>query len=258
MEKFKRVAIDLAKASGQMLIEDLGRVMDVEHKGEIDLVTEADKRSEEFIVGRLQEVFPGHSIIAEERGGIGDPTEYLWLVDPLDGTTNYAHGFPWFSVSIALLKGGKLIVGTVYHPVLNELFWAAKGEGAWLNGKRIYVSKTAQLSQSFLATGFPYDIRESEVNNLNHFSNFALKALAIRRAGSAALDLAYLACGRFDGFWELKLQPWDMAAGFLLVKEAGGKVTDFRGGKFDPFGREILASNGLIHGEMLKVLNGEG
>ena len=258
MEKFKRVAIDLAKASGQMLIEHLGRVTDVEHKGEIDLVTEADRRSEEFIVGRLREVFPGHSIIAEERGGIGEPTEYLWLVDPLDGTTNYAHGFPWFSVSIALLKGGELIVGAVYHPVLNELFWAAKGEGAWLNGKRVCVSKTAQLSQSFLATGFPYDIRESEVNNLNHFSNFALKALAIRRAGSAALDLAYLACGRFDGFWELKLQPWDMAAGFLLVKEAGGKVTDFRGGKFDPFGREILASNGLIHGEMLKVLNGEG
>lgn len=254
MEKFKEIAIDLAKASGEMLMGGLGKVKDIGHKGEIDLVTEADRRSEKLIVGRLREAFPDHSIIAEESGGEGG-AEYLWLVDPLDGTTNYAHGFPWFSVSIALLKEGEPILGVIYHPVLNELFWAEKGKGSWLNGIKIFVSRTPELSSSFLATGFPYDIRESKANNLGHFSHFALKALAIRRAGSAALDLAYLACGRFDGFWELKLHPWDMAAGFLLVIEAGGMVTDFKGDKFNPFGKEILASNGRIHGQMLDVLN---
>lgn len=256
MGRFKSIALDLAKASGQMLMDGLGRVKDISHKGEIDLVTEADRRSEELIVGRLRETFPDHSIIAEEGGGDGG-SEYLWLVDPLDGTTNYAHGFPWFSISIALLKGGEPILGVIYNPVLDELFWAEKGGGAWLNGERIVVSRISDLSYSFLATGFPYDIRESEVNNLDHFSHFALKALAIRRAGSAALDLAYLACGRFDGFWELKLHAWDMAAGFLLVREAGGRVTDFKGGFFDPFGMEILASNGRIHSQMLDVLNRE-
>ncbi len=254
MEKFKEIAIDLAKASGQMLMGSLGKVADIGHKGEIDLVTEADRRSEDLIVGRLREAFPHHAIIAEESGGERD-AEYLWLIDPLDGTTNYAHGFPWFSVSIALLKEGEPILGVIYHPVLDELFWAERGEGAWLNGEKIKVSPTAQLSQSLLATGFPYDIRESKINNLDHFSHFSLRTLAIRRAGSAALDLAYLAGGRFDGFWELKLHPWDMAAGFLLVIEAGGKVTDFKGDKFDPFGREILASNGRIHSQMLDVLN---
>lgn len=256
MERFKSIALDLAKASGQMLMDGLGRVKDIGHKGEIDLVTEADRRSEELIVGRLRGTFPDHSIIAEEGGGDGG-SEYLWLVDPLDGTTNYAHGFPWFSISIALLRGGEPILGVIYNPVLDELFWAEKGGGAWLNGERIVVSRISELSYSFLATGFPYDIRESEVNNLDHFSHFALKALAIRRAGSAALDLAYLACGRFDGFWELKLHSWDVAAGFLLVREAGGRVTDFKGDFFDPFGKEILASNGRIHSQMLDVLNRE-
>lgn len=256
MERFKSIALDLAKASGQMLMDGLGRVKDIGHKGEIDLVTEADRRSEELIVGRLRETFPDHSIIAEEGGGDGG-SEYLWLVDPLDGTTNYAHGFPWFSISIALLKGGEPILGVIYNPVLDELFWAEKGGEAWLNGERIFVSRISELSYSFLATGFPYDIRESEVNNLDHFSHFTLKALAIRRAGSAALDLAYLACGRFDGFWELKLHAWDVAAGFLLVREAGGRVTDFKGDFFDPFGMEILASNGRIHSQMLDVLNRE-
>ena len=256
MERFKEIAIDLAQASGQMLMGSLGRVKEVSHKGEIDLVTELDRRSEELIVGRLRRAFPHHAIIAEESGGEGG-AEYLWLVDPLDGTTNYAHGLPWFTVSIGLLRGGKPILGVVYNPPLDELFWAERGKGAWLNGGKIEVSRTTQLSQSLLATGFPYDIRVSEVNNLDHFSHFSLQALAIRRAGSAALDLAYLACGRFDGFWELKLHPWDMAAGSLLIEEAGGDVTDFKGEGFDPFGKEILASNGRIHKQMLAVLNGE-
>ncbi len=254
MEKFKEIAIDLAQASGQMLMGSLGKVKDIGHKGEIDLVTEADRRSEELIVGRLREAFPHHAIIAEESGGERD-AEYLWLIDPLDGTTNYAHGLPWFTVSIGLLKGEEPILGVIYNPPLDELFWVERGEGAWLNGEKIEVSSTPQLSQSLLATGFPYDIRESKVNNLDHFSHFSLRALAIRRAGSAALDLAYLACGRFDGFWELKLHPWDMAAGALLVTEAGGIITDFKGSRFDPFGKEILASNGRIHNQMWAVLN---
>jgi len=254
VEKFKEIAIDLAQASGQMLMGSLGKVKDIGHKGEIDLVTEADRRSEELIVGRLREAFPHHAIIAEESGGERD-AEYLWLIDPLDGTTNYAHGLPWFTVSIGLLKGEEPILGVIYNPPLDELFWVERGEGAWLNGEKIEVSSTPQLSQSLLATGFPYDIRESKVNNLDHFSHFSLRALAIRRAGSAALDLAYLACGRFDGFWELKLHPWDMAAGALLVTEAGGIITDFKGSRFDPFGKEILASNGRIHNQMWAVLN---
>ena len=176
------------------------------------------------------------------------------MVDPLDGTTNYAHGFSVYCVSIALLKNGKIILGCIYNPTLDECFSAEAGRGAFLNGLSISVSKTDNLDDSFLATGFPYDIRESDDDNLAEFSAFVKSSLAVRRAGSAALDLAYLACGRFDGFWEFKLAPWDIAAGILIIEEAGGKVTSYSGGKYDIYKGEVLASNGLIHEQMTEIL----
>jgi myo-inositol-1(or 4)-monophosphatase len=263
MDKFKKVAIRAALEAGKILRKNFGRINRVGHKGEIDLITEIDLKSEQRIVKILKKEYPDHEILAEEGAGWNRPVvseanlnaEYKWLIDPLDGTTNYAHGFPCFAVSIALERIGKVILGVVYEPLREEVFTAEKGKGAYLNKKRISVSKTKKISDSLLATGFAYDVHESLENNLNHFSNFTLRAQGVRRAGSAALDLCYVASGRFDGFWEMKLKPWDMAAGSLIVKEAGGKITDFKGGPFNIYSKEILASNGRIHGEMAKVLN---
>jgi len=213
-----------------------------------------DREAERLIVDRLRAAFPDHTIITEEGEDFTTSSPYRWFIDPLDGTTNYAHGYPVFSVSIALEVDGEVNLGIVYAPYLNELFMAERGKGATLNEKPIHVSRTDKLNASLLATGFPYDIRHSKENNLNHFCNFALKAQAIRRGGSAALDLCYVACGRFDGYWELKLKPWDVAAGVLIVKEAGGCVTDLEGGRFDILSGDVVASNGRIHEEMLEVL----
>jgi myo-inositol-1(or 4)-monophosphatase len=223
-------------------------------KGEINLVTEADRRSEDLIVRTIRRKFPDHEILTEEEKRPLGASNCRWIIDPLDGTTNYTHGFPVFCVSIAFETEGKVVLGVVCNPVLEEIFVAERGRGSTLNRKRISVSREKMLTNSLLATGFPYDIRESTNNNLDHFNRFAVRARAIRRAGSAALDLAYTAMGRFDGFWELKLAPWDVAAGALLVQEAGGRVTDFRGGQFVPDGRETLASNGRIHAQMMRVL----
>ncbi len=256
IEKVKGVALEAAREAGRLLRENLGRANAVEFKGEIDLVTEMDRKAEELIVGRLASAFPDHSIIAEEREGVERASPYRWIVDPLDGTTNYAHGYPVFCVSIAFEAEGQVILGVVYNPVLEETFLAEKGRGATLNGRPIHVSGTERLERSLLATGFPYDIRRTRDNNLNHFCNFALKAQAIRRAGSAALDLCYVGCGRFDGYWELRLKPWDVAAGSLIVKEAGGMVTTFDGGPFTIYSDNIVASNGRIHREMIQVLSG--
>lgn len=255
-EKIRSVALDAAKRAGDLLMEGLGRTNLVEFKGEIDLVTEMDRKAEEVIVETISSAFPDHSILAEEREEVERPSTYRWIVDPLDGTTNYAHGYPVFCVSIALECNGEVLLGVVYNPVLKETFLAEKGHGATLNGIPIHVSNTERLERSLLATGFPYDIRRTEDNNLNHFCNFALRAQAIRRAGSAALDLCYVACGRFDGYWELRLKPWDVAAGSLMVREAGGRVTTFDGGPFDIYSDNILASNGRIHEEMVRVLSG--
>ena len=250
----KDVAIRAAIDAGRLLRENLGRHNIVEYKGEIDLVTEMDREAESIIIARLTSESPEYSILAEEREEVETNSPYQWIIDPLDGTTNYAHGYPVFCVSIALKYKDVVSFGVVYDPVHEELFVAERGKGATLNDRPIRVSETDSLSKSLLATGFPYDIRRSKENNLDHFCNFALKAQAIRRAGSAALDLCYVACGRFDGFWELKLKPWDVAAGYLIVEEAGGMVTDLKGNPFDIHSGEIVASNGRIHGEMIEVL----
>lgn len=250
----KDTAISAATKAGKLLKDRLGKRLKIEFKGSVDLVTEMDRLAEDLIITEITRDFPQHGILTEERAEKKSPSESRWIIDPLDGTTNYAHGFPWFCVSIAYEVSGEVLLGVVYDPMLDELFVAEKGKGALLNGSPIKVSDTPSLDKSLLATGFPYDVRTSSVNNLDHFANFAVRAQAIRRAGSAALDLSHVACGRFDGFWEMKLKPWDVAAAALIVKEAGGAMSDFSGKPFSIYGSEYLASNGLIHREMLEVL----
>lgn len=254
MESFKTLAIRAAKKAGRILHDHLGRVKKVDYKGAVNLVTEMDLLSERVIVAEISKLYPKHSILAEEKTNRKEDSPYRWVIDPLDGTTNYAHGYPIFCVSIALEKDGEIILGVVFDPSRNELFEGEKGKGAHLNGRRIHVSPTANLSQSLLATGFPYDLRENPVNNFDHFQNFAMRSHAVRRAGSAALDLCYVSAGRFDGFWEMNLGSWDLAAGSLIVREAGGKVTDFHGHPIHLDGKQVLANNGRIHGEMIKTL----
>ncbi|MDO8427371.1 MAG: inositol monophosphatase family protein [Deltaproteobacteria bacterium] len=250
----KGVAVKIAREAGLLLKENLGKAGKVEFKGAVNIVTEADRKSEALIIEEIQSNFPDHGILSEESAEIKAASGYKWIIDPLDGTTNYAHGFPFFCVSIGFEASGKVVLGVIYDPVLDELFVAEDGKGAALNGNPIHVSKTGSLDRSLLATGFPYDLRTSKENNLDHFSNFTLRAQAIRRAGSAALDLCYVASGRFDGYWEMRLRPWDVAAASVIVKEAGGTITDFKGSPFSIYGHECLASNGLIHDEMLGVL----
>ncbi len=254
----KNLAISIARNAGLVLKKRLGHAGAISYKGVIDIVTEMDKTSEFLIMKGINKAFPDHGILTEEASEIapkaGGGKSKRWIIDPLDGTTNYAHGYPVFSVSIAFEYAGSVILGVVYNPMLDELFLAEKGKGARLNNKKIRISGIDSLDRSLLATGFPYDVRSSKNNNLGHFSDFAVRTQAIRRAGSAALDLCYVACGRFDGFWELKLKPWDTAASTLIVKEAGGTVTDFKGRPFSLYSGECLASNGLIHREMINVL----
>jgi myo-inositol-1(or 4)-monophosphatase len=246
----------VAREAGELLRERLHDRHTVQYKGEINLVTEADRLSEALIVERIRLEFPGHGILTEESPETVNGSGIRWIIDPLDGTTNYAHGYPVFCVSIALEVKGVIRLGAIYNPMLDELFTAEKEAGAFLNGRRLNVSRTEELSRSLLATGFPYDIREDRNNNINYFEVMALNAQAVRRAGSAALDMAYVAAGRFDGFWELKLMPWDTAAGWLLIEEAGGVVTDLHGDPFDLHSPHIIASNGLIHAGMSRMLAG--
>ncbi|MBE9545893.1 MAG: inositol monophosphatase [Proteobacteria bacterium] len=254
MSNYREFTIAIAREAGTFLKERLGETLAVKYKGEIDIVTEVDRMSEEMLISRIDKKFPHHDILAEESAGTDRGSEFRWIIDPLDGTTNYAHGYPVFCVSIALEKENEIILGVIYNPVMEEMFVAEKGEGAFLNGERISVSDTTELSRSLLATGFPYDIRENPDNNLNYFNEMATKVMAIRRAGSAALDLAYIAAGRFDGFWELRLNPWDTAAGWLLVEEAGGLVTEIFGKDYCLKSPHILATNRKIHGKMIDVL----
>jgi myo-inositol-1(or 4)-monophosphatase len=248
-------AIEAAKRAGIYLMEALEQKRDISKKGIVDIVTDADKGAEMIIHNIISEEYPDDEFLAEEGTQDKGSTGLTWIVDPLDGTTNYAHRFPVFCVSIGLVKDGIPQAGVIYNPNLDELFSAHRGEGAFLNGDPIKVSDNNQLINSLLATGFPYDIRDSDADNMNNFYAFYKNgAQAVRRAGSAALDLAYTACGRFDGFWEMKLHPWDIAAGVLLVEEAGGKITDFDGNQMDLLKGEIVASNPAIHNEMLKVL----
>src|SRR5215472_13245122 len=243
------VAIEAALEAGRILREEYGRPPDIAYKGDVDLVTQADRRCEQAIVSRLSRYFPDHTISAEEGLGHVRSSEFRWHVDPLDGTTNFAHKYPCFSVSIALAQNGSVLAGVVYNPISNELFAAASGQGATLNGNPISVSQVATLSTSLLCTGFPVHQRRAS-NNIHYYYNFTLRSHGVRRDGSAALDLASVACGRFDGFWEFGLNAWDTAAGILLVREAGGKITDLEGHPYVLGGKSILASNGLIHDEM--------
>lgn len=247
-------AIRVAKDAGRVLRDRVGTRFDIDHKGSINIVTEVDLASERLIREAISTYYPRHEILAEEGGLSESGSEYRWIVDPLDGTTNFAHGYPIFCVSIALECSGEVVLGVVYDPMRDELFTAEQGGGAALNNRPIHVSKTAELMQGLLSTGFPYDIKTSKMTNLEHWANFAMNAQALRRDGAAALDLCYVACGRFDGFWELNLSPWDTAAGALIVAEAGGRISDFAGGPFSNYKTEVLASNGLIHDRMIEVL----
>lgn len=254
MQKYRARAVELAKEAGELQRARLWQPLQIEHKGSIDLVTEVDKASEALLVGGLQKTFPEHDFLAEEHVYADRGASHKWIIDPLDGTTNFAHGFPWFAVSMALEIDGQICLGVVYHPMMHELFCAVKGEGAELNGDRLQVSNRAPLQQSLLATGFPYDSATDRENNFVHFINFQMSCRGIRRAGAAALDLAYVAAGRIDGFWESKLKPWDVAAGALLVSEAGGRVSAFDGADYSVYKHRIVASNGRIHDEMLTML----
>jgi len=254
LKALREVAVCAAKEAGTIQREWLRKEKRVELKGEINLVTEVDRRCERRIVEIIKNKFPHHNILTEETLMPEYSSAFRWIIDPLDGTTNYAHGYPCFCTSIALEVEEDIALGVIYDPILQELFIAEKGRGAFLNGKKIFVSPSDKLIKALISTGFPYDLRESRENNVNHFCSFIMEARAIRRDGSAALDLCYVAMGRFDGFWELKLNPWDVAAGKIVVEEAGGLVTDFGGKPFNIYGKEILATNGKIHKEMLKIL----
>ncbi|RMG61348.1 MAG: inositol monophosphatase [Deltaproteobacteria bacterium] len=246
-------AVEVARRAGGVLRKHYGKRQNIHFKGEIDLVTDVDRESEALIVDFVQSRYRGHSILAEESKPLEGEGEYRWIIDPLDGTTNYAHGYPFFCVSVAVEKGGEVVVGVVYDPLREECFTGVKGGGAFLNGEPVRVSRIEKLRRALLATGFPYDIRESQETNIDYFEAYARSAQAIRRDGSAALDLCYLACGRFDGFWELKLKPWDTAAGYLIVLEAGGMVTGLSGEPYSIYDGDVLGSNGLIHAQMLEV-----
>jgi myo-inositol-1(or 4)-monophosphatase len=248
--EFVPAMAEIAREAGALLMEYFHQHVKIEYKGDVDLVTIADRKSEALILERIRGRWPSHDVIGEEGSRIETGSDYRWYVDPLDGTTNFAHGFPVFCVSLALEYRGKRVAGIVYDPTRPELFAAEQGSGAYLNGERIQVSKTANLAECLLATGFPSHKRHKNPN-IFFYHQITLRTHGVRRAGSAALDLASVAAGRFDGFWEFNLNPWDTAAGVLLVEEAGGRVSDFRGGDFKIDSRETLASNGIVHQALL-------
>jgi len=252
MPDYLSVAVEIAREAGALLAELSTKPLDIGYKRRADLVTVADRRSEALIVGRLRERFPDHAIVAEEGGNHRSSSDYCWYVDPLDGTTNYAHGFPVYCVTLGLACRGEIIAGVVYDPTRNDLYTAERGAGAVLNGQRIHVSRTENLSESLVATGFPPFAANHDLN-VQFYFRFTELSHGIRRAGSAALDLCCVAAGRFDGFWEMKLNPWDKAAGTLLVTEAGGRVSDVRGAPFNLLGDDVFVSNGLVHDQMLEV-----
>lgn len=254
MDHFLEIAIEASKEAGQIMLERRGHPGKIDYKGRINLVTEVDLLCEKKIIEIIKDNFPDHSILAEEGGGTTTNSDYKWIIDPIDGTTNFAHDFPLYCSSIALEIKGEVLIGVVYVPVLDELFTAQKEKGAFLNNKKIQVSKSNTLRESMLATGFAYDVHETDMDNVIHFKNFLKQARAVRRPGSAAIDLCYVAAGRFDGFWEFNLYPWDVAAGVLLIQEAGGKVTGVAGKSYSIYSNNILASNGLVHRDMVNIL----
>lgn len=276
MQQRLDLALQLARRAGGLLREGYRRPKQIKHKGAIDLVTQTDLDSEQLLVEGVRAAFPQDSILAEEggssspegvrpdatartseqpEGGLVQDDVFHWLIDPLDGTTNFAHALPFFSISVAVMRGSQLEFGVVYDPLRDELFQASRGQGATLNDQPLQVSAAQELSESLLVTGFPYDVRTNPDNNLDHYARLALRSRGVRRLGSAALDLAYVAAGRLDGYWELRLNPWDWAAGVLLVREAGGTVTTFAGDELVLADDDTLvASNGLLHGTLLSEL----
>ena len=252
MASFVDTAAEIAREAGGLIANFFERRIGFELKGEHDLVTEADRSSERLIVERLRSHFPSYSIVAEEGGGVTHASEYCWYVDPLDGTTNFAHGFPVFNVTLGLEQAGEMIAGVIYDPMRNEMFTCEKGAGAWLNNRRIRVSAVEKLEESLVATGFPSYKRHQNVN-VHFYYELAMLSHGVRRAGAAALDLAYVAAGRLEAFWEFGLKPWDMAAGILLVAEAGGRCTDMKGSPAVLGGSHLLVDNGRIHDQMVGV-----
>jgi len=257
LKKEMDVASMAARTAGKILKEKFGAVNHVRKKGVIDLVTEADLEAEKAILNIIRHHFPQDHILAEEAGNQGRSSNRIWLIDPLDGTTNFTHGFPFFAVSIALEIDDQLVLGIVYNPYLEEYFGAVKGSGAFLNSRPIKVSRTDSIEDALLATGFPYDIHEHPETVLERFARVIVKAQGIRRPGSAALDLCYVACGRMDGFWEEGLHPWDTAAGAVILSEAGGVLSTFEGSRYTPYKDSIVAANPELMGDILRTLRGE-
>ena len=256
-EELFDLAVKAAKSAGEITLNYFNKNIEIGYKGNLDndLVTEVDRKSEKCIIDMIKDQYPEHIILAEESGLTGASSAVKWVIDPLDGTVNYAHRIPIFSISIGVEVNGEVIVGVVFDPTRNELFTVKKGEGAFLNGKRIAVSNSTELSKSMLVTGFPYNVKENPFNCIEIFKNFLLSSRALRRLGSAALDAAWVAAGRFDGFYEVMLQPWDSAAGALLVTEAGGKTTNFLSDDFSIYEKGILFTNGKIHKQMQELLS---
>lgn len=255
MEEMKEVLLTATKEAGRIILQYFNGVFKIAHKeGVNNLVTEVDKLSEDRIIEVIRASYPSHTIISEEVGELIKVSDYQWIIDPIDGTVNFAHGIPLCCVSIGLMHEGNLILGAVYNPMMNELFLAERGKGATLNGEPIHVSTKSDFSKACLVTGFPYKWPDAEEHPIKVFERFVLEGLPIRRLGSAALDLCWVACGRFDGFWEYNLNEWDVAAGYLIVQEAGGRITDFDGLEYNVFEKQTLATNGLIHDQMLKVI----
>lgn len=257
MDELKAVLMKAVKESGAIIQQYFNGTFVIENKEGINnLVTEVDKLAEKCIIDIIKQHYPAHSIISEEVGELKQESDYQWIIDPIDGTVNFAHGIPLCCVSIGVLHHDKLVLGAVYNPVMNELFFAEKGKGAYLNDRQISVSKKEDFRAACLVTGFPYHWPETGGEHpVRVFERFVLAGLPVRRLGSAAIDLCWVACGRFDGFWEYNLSSWDVAAGYLIVEEAGGRVTNFDGGQYTVFDRQTLATNGLIHEDMRNMIN---
>lgn len=254
-KKFIDIALNAALKAGRYAKSRKNFKKKVEYKGAANIVTDVDKTSEEIIVTAIRKAYKGHGILSEENYSKNEEHEYKWVIDPIDGTTNYYRSLPIYSVSIGLEHNGKPIAGVVYDPEREEIYTAESGEGAYLNKKRIHVSKVSKMKSAFLVTGFAYNLREAKNSNIRHFTRFLKSSLAIRRLGSASIDLCYVACGRFDGYWEMNLKPWDSCAGYLIVNEAGGKITRFNGSRYTIYDNEILATNNLIHQNMIRILS---
>jgi myo-inositol-1(or 4)-monophosphatase len=255
MDDLKEVLITAAREAGKIILHYFNGVFKIDHKDSINnLVTEVDTEAETKIIEVIRARFPSHTIISEEVGELIKPSDYQWLIDPIDGTVNFAHGIPICCVSIGLLHKNELILGAVFNPMMNEFFFAEKGKGATLNGEPIKVSTKNEFKTACLVTGFPYKWPANREHPIKVFERIVLEGVPVRRLGSAAIDLCWVACGRFDGFWEYNLHSWDVAAGYLIVQEAGGRITDFEGAKYNVFEKETLATNGLIHDQMLEVI----